>query len=442
MQARICATAQGNLQGIKEHPFFAGVSFGNLHDGVPARIPRLSELCVRAIGDAAVASRTRDKRLLLLQASDRTRVMHYLSRTKHLHEPRIFRSFHESLPDSRCLRAQSSVREYVGLEYELQGHWGEAFAFVHVAFASRLKAWAGDANSGEEVVSTGVKATVSAINRFRPRVCVVSTDFSTCSMSHPTVDIFRKQISRISESIPLVFVAATPPSLQQDYVALFGADFFGFWYGGMRGLVLNSALIVDEATSPASSEAQEAWFDGEVEQGQLGGHHVCVFTYHMWYKQDALHEDEIPGLTIPRLPRLRWLRKMQRGKVRALFEGAAGSNSARRLKPNALSSEDQGQTPEPQARAQSDEQLSHDDGHEDSEDDDSEEEVPVVETHEIEVIATAESVPGGGASSDAEDGLRIIAIFEVGVLLKLYVNSRCISTDSRLPYTMANKQNT
>ena len=398
---------------MKEHPFFEGISFDNLHEGAARRVPRLSELCIRAIGGAAVASRTRNKRLLLLSVDDRTKVMLYLSRIKHLHEPRIFRSFHDSLPNSRCLRAQSSVREYIGLEYELQGHWGDAFIFTHVTFGSRLKTWAEDASSAEEAVTVGMKGTVSTINRLRPRVCVVSADFMISSASRSTMEVFRKQISRVSESIPLVFVASTPPHLQQDYSALYGADYYGFWYGGMRGLVLNSALIVDEKASPESSKAQEEWFDGEVEQGQLGGHHVCVFTYHMWYVDDPVHEEEVQGLTVPKLARLRWLRKMQKGKVRALFEGASSKNTVRRLKPGVFSGVAMPATEvkaEEIVPATSASQSGDDNSDDESEEDD---EDPPVETHEIEVISTTDFTSAAGATCESTDGARVVTVFEV-----------------------------
>jgi hypothetical protein len=60
-----------------------------------------------------------------------------------------------------------------------------------------------------------------------------------------------RTMARISETIPIVFVpgeadvglSPTPSSLLA-YRKLFGYDHFGFWYGGLRCLIINSPLLV------------------------------------------------------------------------------------------------------------------------------------------------------------------------------------------------------
>lgn len=288
------------------------------------------------------------------------------------------------------------MREYIGLEHDLQGTWREPFCFVNLSFTSRLKTWTEDMNASGENVARTMKETVSSVNRLRPRVCVVNADFASALTSQTTVDEFRKQISRISESIPLIFVAAIPSSQRREYTTSFGADFYGFWYGGMRGLVLNTALIVDESTDPDCSRAQEEWFDGEVEQGQLGGHHLCVFTHHMWYINDA-YEDQLSELTIPKPARLRWLRKMQNGKVRALFEGSSSKNIVRRLKATTIPSEQESKVGDEGDVSEND--TSEDEGYGAS----------AVEINDVEVVSTSDF-----SSTDdiVAAGLRIVTVFE------------------------------
>jgi hypothetical protein len=309
-----------DLAPLKSHAFFQGLNFATLFDEAPQRVPKLSELCLRAVGEATVAARARDKRLLALLPADRRAVMHFLARVERLHEPRVLRSFYGSLADARCLRALTGTREYLGLEYDAQGKWKEPFAFAHFCFGKLHDRNASGEAAAGEALGVHLKRLVSAVNRLRPKLLVVTGDFSTGTPASVVVD-FRSAISRVSESIPLVFVTAPSPGCAPAMAGFFGADWYGFWFGGMRGLVLNSALILDEETS--LSKAQEEWFDGECEQGQLGGHHLVVFTYHRWFERNPNEEDA--ETTIPKAPRLRWLRKLQQGKVRHLFAGGATS---------------------------------------------------------------------------------------------------------------------
>jgi hypothetical protein len=313
-----------HLEPVKNHAFFQDVNFTTLFDEAPDRVPKLSELCLRAVGEATVAARTRDKRLLDLSLPDRRSVMHFLARIERLHEPRVLRSFYDTLADARCLRALPSTREYVGLEYDTQGHWKEPFVFAHFCFGNLLCGESGN----KDALGSQMKTMVSAINRLRPKFFVVAGDLSLETDTSLVAD-FRSAISRVSESIPLVFVTAQNRSVSDVAIARpFGADWYGFWFGGMRGLVLNSALISDHETP--SSKAQEEWFDGECEQGQLGGHHLVVFTYHPWFERGL--NDEDTGASIPKTRRLWWLRKMQLNKVKYLFAGSANASSTRVLR--------------------------------------------------------------------------------------------------------------
>ena len=317
-----------DLESLKSHAFFQGLDFGTLFDEAPDRVPKLSELCLRAVGEATVAARTRDRRLLDLSQPDRRSVMHFLARIERLHEPRVLRSFYDTLADARCLRALPSTREYVGLEYDTQGHWKEPFVFAHVCFGNLLS---GDAVN-KDLLGSQMKSVVSAVNRLRPKFFVVAGDLSLETDASLVAD-FRSAISRVSESIPLVFVTAQNRCVSDlAFARSFGADWYGFWFGGMRGLVLNSALIADHETP--QSKAQEEWFDGECEQGQLGGHHLVVFTYHPWFEKGP--HDEDTATLIPKTRRLWWLRKMQLNEVKYLFAGSANATSTRVLRPGDL----------------------------------------------------------------------------------------------------------
>lgn len=66
-------------------------------------------------------------------------------------------------------------------------------------------------------------------------------------------------MARVSESIPLVYVpgvsdVGASPTVESiaNYRQRYGADFFGFWYSGVRGLVLNSALLIHPEVTDSS----------------------------------------------------------------------------------------------------------------------------------------------------------------------------------------------
>jgi hypothetical protein len=317
----------GDLSSIKAHPFFAqiGCEFEKLFLKPATRIPRLSELSLRSCARACVADSSHNKewnkRLLELSEGDRQRVMHYLSRVKSLHEPRVLRRFFSSLADTRCLGAQTSIREMRGLEHEEQGKWKEPFVMVHVNISDLLSCW----GEVDQPSRHSLKLLVTTINRLRPRVCFFGVGDGMHELSESSLSSFRQACARVSETIPLAFISAPRNShFRARHERSFGADYYGLWYGGVRVLVLNSGLIVDDKIDPAATLAQESWFDGEVEQGQLGGHHLLVFSNHLWFTQDPREESEV---AIPRHTRLRWLQKLKIGKVRAVFTGSQAATN-------------------------------------------------------------------------------------------------------------------
>ena len=106
------------------------------HERPAAVIPRLTELCLRAVGQAATelaaataaAGGVRPSEqpwmqsfdLFKLSPSDRGAIAHYLLRRNALHAPGVLRLFCTSLVDARCIRVDMSTREYIGHSRILQ----------------------------------------------------------------------------------------------------------------------------------------------------------------------------------------------------------------------------------------------------------------------------------------------------------------------------------
>jgi 3',5'-cyclic AMP phosphodiesterase CpdA len=117
-------------------------------------------------------------------------------------------------------------------------------------------------------------------------------------MYEPQVDAFRKTIARVSDSIPLLFLPGNhdigndPTVASLDaYRLRFGADYYGFWYGGLRCLVLNSTLMQNPTALPRETSLQDDWFAEEIEQAKLSSTHCLIFTHHPWFL-DNIDEDD------------------------------------------------------------------------------------------------------------------------------------------------------
>mmetsp|Transcript_2332 Transcript_2332/g.6781 ORF Transcript_2332/g.6781 Transcript_2332/m.6781 type:complete len:822 (-) Transcript_2332:113-2578(-) len=316
-QARIGAQTPGKYDELLDLPFFSETTD---HTLVTFAVPALSDLCVRVLAKGIVDKIIRPRKLTSLTGASYHRIRHVLSRMKRLHEPRILRMFWESMQDARCLRSLTATREYIGLEYDVQGHWVDPFVF---ALGALVVDHPVEDDAAADALEATVKRVVSSMNRLRPKFCCFILPPNSML---PTrfVPRLRATISRVSESIPLAFVHSHCRPGEAGN-ASFGADYFGFWYGGMRCLVLNSALLVQAHEMADAYAAQETWFDEEVEQGQLGGHHVCVFTFHRWFERSYDEEDSPSHFTLPRAVRLHWMKKIFGGKVRAVYSSGAAS---------------------------------------------------------------------------------------------------------------------
>jgi hypothetical protein len=135
-------------------------------------------------------------------------------------------------------------------------------------------------------------------------------------------------MSRVSETIPVLYVCgnhdvgddATSVCLD-EYTRRFGGDYYGFWYGGMRGLVINTVLIrVPQDQWSERAKEMMLWFEQELEQAKLCAQHVCIFVHHPFFLSHAGEPDD-PMWTIPTIVREPLLKSMRHKKVRAVFAG-------------------------------------------------------------------------------------------------------------------------
>jgi hypothetical protein len=107
-----------------------------------------------------------------------------------------------------------------------------------------------------------------------------------------------------------------------EYRKHFGMDYYGFWYGGLRCLVINSCLMMNPAAIPEVAHAQDVWLEEEIEQAKLCAQQVMVFSHHPWFLHSVDEDEGDSGYwIIPKKTRDRWFKMLRHKKVTALFAG-------------------------------------------------------------------------------------------------------------------------
>ena len=275
-------------------------------------------------------------------AEDRAVVAAILRRRGRLHPPSIYRLFWSSSIDARCIRVPGGEFDYLGFSRRRCGRWEDNYFFAHLTnpcFGLGDGSATGD--SAETTIGIlpcheeerSMRSAITSINRSRPKFVVVTGNFTHAqaggsgsgsgsgediSVSVAQRTIFRKAVSRISESIPLLLVCGpadvgmpTTPALLDSYNKAFGNSFYGFWYGGVRIVVVNSSLLIDPSMAPEEAASQDRWLEEEIEQGKLAATHVFVFSYHAWVGQGPT--------AMPKDVQDKWIPFMRHPKIRLLL---------------------------------------------------------------------------------------------------------------------------
>jgi 3-phosphoinositide dependent protein kinase-1 len=313
------------------------------------RVPSLKDICIRAVGLACidiadkVATNGGYKPdipwiqrfdISKLDPNDQSRVAHFLNCKHKLHIPGIYRLFWNSVVDAKSIRVDSHTRDYIGFNRALQGQWHKDFFFAYLSGPELIQ---DDNNTSLEVEN--LRKAISSINKLRPRFLVASGNFTNTSPDDPNYESqlinFRKNMARVSESIAILYVAGGKdvasglPSLL-SYRKYFGADFYGFWYGGLRCLIINSSLFNENLGSDLVNEAdgQDIWLEEEIEQAKLCSQHMIIFMHTPWFVQH-IDEEYQEGVNISHKYRTKWLSKLRHTKVKYIF--ASGLNQVSKL---------------------------------------------------------------------------------------------------------------
>jgi hypothetical protein len=317
---------------------------------------------------AATATNSTSGSASTLTPLQRARIMYYLRRKHRLHPPMIYRLFWQRALEARSIRTSCATRDFIAYDSAHQRMFDKAFFFLHVSSpmvappaavgATPLSGMpppppdsqASGSSTGAIPSVPGFKKTITAINKLRPRFVVLSGSFTTTSVDDAdtqthvaALESFHKMASRISEMIPVLFVpgpneVGSSPTTEtlNRYRSRFGADYFGFWHGGLRVLVLNSALLGCPDGAPSEAARQRQWLDGEIEQSKLAACQVMIWSHHAWFLPSECPDEAALGPLLPLQTRLPLLRALQHHKVRFLFgtrDGCGGAQSFKAHEP-------------------------------------------------------------------------------------------------------------
>ncbi|MBI5723833.1 MAG: metallophosphoesterase [Planctomycetes bacterium] len=219
-------------------------------------------------------------------------------------------------------------RKFSGLEPEQEGEWKGPFFFIVIA-DPQYGFFTGDKDFDKETELT--EKAVVHINRLNPRFVIVLGDLTNAvpgSKAYPAqVAEFKRVFGKINAAIPILCLPGnhdiynTPEkSSLGQYVGNFGDDYYGFWCGGVRGLVLNSGLYKDSSKVPDNAKKQDEWFKEQIRAAKAAhARHIVVFQHHPWFLYKPDEDDQYYNL--PLSLRAPMLDLMETSGARAIFAG-------------------------------------------------------------------------------------------------------------------------
>lgn len=259
-----------------------------------------------------------------LSPEERAFVAHPLERQGKLTEARVLRLALTTgltpLPAQVRLlaRLDRHGRGAYGLGPADQGKYRGPFFLLHLA---GLQVAAGSSSVPARLEL--LKRVALAINRLRPRVIVASVDALVADVlrgegvggekEEEVEEAVWEALGKISESIPVLPVPRSSSS----------EGGFGFWFGGVRGLVTSTAGAPH--AEPAAADKEEDWLVEELEQGRYHDRHLLAFAPGPWFYPSSLSHTEKQQVS-PRLAR--WALARQQGRatrLRTVLAPAAGA---------------------------------------------------------------------------------------------------------------------
>ncbi|KAL7680483.1 putative protein kinase domain, calcineurin-like phosphoesterase domain, ApaH type, PDPK1 family [Plasmopara halstedii] len=302
-KSRLGGTETNAMSAVKAHPFFKGIDFDNHMLALPPSNHFCGSKLFSLVKSLVDAESKRDaqhplsydddllqKQIEAQSSRDKSILMHILRRQQVLHLPGMYPRFFSSVSLGRCMYARDHV--YLGLEHELQNQWTENFSFMllsgpKLGLASAIAEADNRGGSTWETELATFLDAIDILNSQRPAFVVICGDFVNASPSQEFYDAqvkaFQKLLNQLIPAIRLVFVAGCNEFRDQDefkkYQERFGDARFSFWFGGIKFVVANTAILCGKNWS-IEEAAQAEWIKFELSNGKLCARGTAVISGH------------------------------------------------------------------------------------------------------------------------------------------------------------------
>jgi len=221
--------------------------------------------------------------------------------------------------------------------------WSKPFRFVQMADSQygMREEYGFSKDFTDEIAFS--ETAINFINSTKPLFCVICGDLVNAPpskqedtenpLNKEQIQVFVNTWAKLDSKIPLVCTCGNhdldnvPNSITLNkYRAKFGADYYAFWAGGCRFIVLNSTLAISNAECEYESKQQLEWLDKEVIYLQtVKPQHTIVFMHHSLFLEDPNEEDkyycETSPINFPMRFRIEYLERFHAANVRAVFSG-------------------------------------------------------------------------------------------------------------------------
>jgi len=243
---------------------------------------------------------------------------------------------------------KAKERAFLGLgENEAEHEWRGPFRFVVMA-DTQLGMIERNMHWEQEVAN--IRTAVVRLNQLLPKFAIVCGDLVHAHLQMHKIDprvvesqvaAFKESFQELDSRIQLVCVCGNhdvgnSPTQKtiDEYRQRFGDDYFAFWAGGVRCVVVNSMLYSDPSQAEDLAEKQHCWLQQELEASQSRAKHILVFGHIPWFLYSEDEPDDVGTFStyrgekiangyfhIPMAQRMRVLELLHRYGVRAAFSG-------------------------------------------------------------------------------------------------------------------------
>uniref|UniRef100_A0ABM0GQ81 Calcineurin-like phosphoesterase domain-containing protein 1-like n=1 Tax=Saccoglossus kowalevskii TaxID=10224 RepID=A0ABM0GQ81_SACKO len=172
-------------------------------------------------------------------------------------------------------------RGYHGFDKEKEGDWLGPFCFIQGAdtqygMIAEFFEVEGLMKWEREIELTRQAVVAANMMEPQPKFFIVCGDLVHAMPGTKDRDAqeedLKKELQLLNSEIPLVCVCGNhdignTPTRQTiaHYVEKFGDDYFSFWVGGVKFLVLNSQLYEDPSEVMKLKDSQDKWLDQQLE---------------------------------------------------------------------------------------------------------------------------------------------------------------------------------